>query len=221
MQETLALQDKEIRQYNVDLIAAQASDRQRQRDNLENGRPLGTSYTQRSGYGATTSNDIGWTTQYPSLPDKSTTLYSGPQPGNNPLHYGRDRHDLRLIQSASSQSSTSNALGAGFSTQLPPNEYTFDGARYQGPSQPHAVSLPQNQRPHNRDMSQGRGMSSSETWRDIMDSNAPVTEQSRYATASSPRERTRWTCDRCQHRNDPATHSGSCAACSTRRRRYS
>ncbi|KAI4236748.1 MAG: hypothetical protein LQ349_002356, partial [Xanthoria aureola] len=137
MQETLASQDTEIRQYNADLIAAQASDRQRQRDNLENGRPLGTSYTQRSGYGATTSNDTGWTTQYPSLPDKSTTLYSGPQPGNNPLHYGRDRHDLRLIQSASSQSSTTNALGAGSSIQLPPNEYTFDGAPYQGPSQQH------------------------------------------------------------------------------------
>lgn len=218
MQETLASQDTEIRQYNVDLIAAQASDRQRQRDNLENGRPLGTSYTQRSGYGATTSNDTGW---YPSLPDKSTTLYSGPQPGNNPLHYGRDRHDPRLIQSASSQSSTTNALGAGSSIQLPPNEYTFDGAPYQGPSQQHDVSLPRNQRPYNRDMGQGRGMSSSETSINSVDSNALAIEQSRYATASSPREWTRWTCDRCQHRNDPATHSGSCTACSTRRRRYS
>ncbi|KAL9029051.1 MAG: hypothetical protein Q9180_007076 [Flavoplaca navasiana] len=45
MQQTLARQDAEVHHYNVDLAAARASDRQRQRDNLEDGRPLQTGYT--------------------------------------------------------------------------------------------------------------------------------------------------------------------------------
>ncbi|KAL8916921.1 MAG: hypothetical protein Q9172_006043 [Xanthocarpia lactea] len=180
MQETLAMQDAEVRQYNVDQTAARATDRQRQRNNLEDGRSLQTSYTCRSGSVATTSNDNGWGTQYPSLPYSGTTPYSGHQSSNTPLCNSLVHHKPHLVQSPYTHSPTTNAPGPGFHSgpTTSPVGLQFDRSRHDGSSQQRDLSLSRKQRFHNEATGQQQGISFPQPSTNTETFNAPLIEQS-------------------------------------------
>ncbi|KAL8769330.1 MAG: hypothetical protein Q9209_004712, partial [Squamulea sp. 1 TL-2023] len=113
MQATLALQDTEVHQYNVQESAAQASARQRQRADLESGRPSPTSYTH--GYGTTTADSTGRETRYPTVPSGGTNLHLNLQSGSGSV-YNNPAYGSQL-QSNYPYPSTSRAPVTGSYTQ--------------------------------------------------------------------------------------------------------
>lgn len=211
MQDTLALQEEEVRQYTIDESAAQASARQRQRDDLEFNRPSQASYTQRSEYGGMTPDNTGRGTY------GSTTVHSTPQSGNAPSHVGPNYNRSRLPQSPHIHLSTTNAPTAGSYTPhtADVDEHRNERSYMDNPREHRNVYPARDVVSHHDDMTQRRGISTPPSSVDTMNLDALPSAQPLYQTSSDFPGRRRWICSRCQHRNDPATHPGQCDACNT------